>query len=95
MPGSRRSFLSAVTAASYSRVQGANNRVQLGLIGCGLIGLRHLADFKQLADCQIAAVCDAHQARTDQAKADIGPDAKGYQDFRRLLDDKQVDAVVV
>lgn len=48
MPDSRRTFLSALTAASYTRVQGANDRVQLGLIGCGLIGLRHLADFKPL-----------------------------------------------
>ncbi|HNY38786.1 MAG TPA: Gfo/Idh/MocA family oxidoreductase [Bryobacteraceae bacterium] len=95
MPGSRRTFLSALTAASYGRVQGANDRVQLGLIGCGLIGLRHLADFKQLADCQVAAVCDAYQARTDQAKADTGPGTKGYQDFRRLLEDKQIDAVVI
>jgi len=95
MPESRRSFLSALSAASYSRVQGANDRVQLGLIGCGLIGLRHLADFKALDDCQISAVCDVYQARTGQARSGAGPGAKEYHDFRRLLEDKQVDAVVI
>ena len=38
---SRRAVLLA-TAASYSRVLGANDRVQVGLIGCGNLGMRHL-----------------------------------------------------
>jgi predicted dehydrogenase len=95
MSGSRRTFLSAMTAASYARVMGANERVRLGLIGCGLIGLRHLADFKKLPDCEITAVCDVYQARVDQARADAGQQARGFQDFRKVLDDKQVDAVVI
>lgn len=84
-----------MTAASYARVMGANERVRLGLIGCGLIGLRHLADFKTLPDCEITAVCDVYQARVDQARADAGQQARGFQDFRKVLDDKQVDAVVI
>jgi len=41
MHSSRRVFLGAVTAASYSRVLGANDRVQVGFIGYGLIGPQH------------------------------------------------------
>lgn len=94
-PASRRAFLGAMTAASYHRVPGANERVRIGIIGCGLIGLRHIADFKQQNDAALAAVCDVYQPRVERAKADCGGGAKGYADFRKLLDDKEIDAVVV
>ena len=92
---SRRGFLGAVTAASYTRVLGANERVRLGFIGCGLIGLRHIADFKQQKDAALTAVCDVHQPRVEAGKADCGPGTKGYADFRKLLEDRDVDAVVI
>ncbi|MBI5281858.1 MAG: Gfo/Idh/MocA family oxidoreductase [Candidatus Solibacter usitatus] len=92
---SRRSFLASATAASYSRVPGANDRVQIGFIGTGLIGLRHIADFKQLADVDMTAVCDVYQPRIEYAQAQCGSSPKGYQDFRKLLDDKNVQAVVI
>ena len=96
MSSSRRSFLAgAATAASYSRVAGANQRVRIGFIGCGLIGLRHIADFKKLEDAQLAAVCDVYQPRVERAQADCGPGTRGYPDFRRMLDDKGIDAVVI
>jgi len=92
---SRRAFLGALTAASYSRVPGANERVQVGFIGCGLIGLRHIADFKQLKDAELTAVSDVYQTRVERAQSDCGSNPKGYQDFRKLLDDKNVQAVIV
>jgi predicted dehydrogenase len=97
MPESRRAFLgaAAMTAASYSRVMGANDRVRIGFIGCGLIGLRHVADFKQLPDVELTAVCDVYQPRIEYAQAQCGSNPKGYQDFRKLLDDKNVDAVII
>ena len=84
-----------MTAASYSRVMGANDRVRIGFIGCGLIGLRHVADFKQLPDVELTAVCDVYQPRIEYAQAQCGSNPKGYQDFRKLLDDKNVDAVII
>lgn len=93
---SRRLFLGAMTAASYSRVMGANEKVRIGVIGCGLIGLRHIADFKKLPEADLVAVSDAYDPRIDFAKTQIGtPGVKGYQDFRKMLDDKDVDAVIV
>jgi predicted dehydrogenase len=96
MSSSRRSFLAgAVTAASYSRVTGANDRARIGFIGCGLIGLRHIVDFKKQPDAELAAVCDAYQPRIERGQADCGPNTRGYSDFRKLLDDKSIDAVVI
>ncbi|MGE3822523.1 MAG: Gfo/Idh/MocA family protein [Isosphaeraceae bacterium] len=95
----RRAFLatgaSALTAASWRRVLGANDRVGVGFIGYGLIGKRHLLDFQSQGDADLVAVAEAHRGRKDEALALIGGSAKGYDDFRKLLDDKDVQAVVV
>ncbi|MEO8659551.1 MAG: Gfo/Idh/MocA family oxidoreductase [Bryobacteraceae bacterium] len=92
---SRRYFLGALTAASATRVLGANDRVRLGFIGCGLIGLRHIADFKKLPDADLAAVCDAYDSRRHYAVEACGSNPKQHADFRRLLEDKSIDAVVI
>ncbi len=95
MPATRRVFLGSAAAASYSRILGANDRVSLGFMGCGLIGLRHIADFKTFPDVAMTAVCDIYQARVEYAQAQCGTNPKGYSDFRKLLDDKSIDAVVI
>ncbi len=96
MSSSRRAFLgAAISAASYQRVLGANDRVRVGVIGCGLIGLRHIADFKQLPDVELAAVCDVFEPRVGYAQEKCGSNPKGYRDFRKMLDDKGIDAVIV
>src|SRR5437763_429883 len=56
MPKNRRDFLkasagtAALGAASYRVALGANERIGAGVIGYGLIGKRHVATFRQLAD---------------------------------------------
>ena len=74
---------------------GANDRVQVGFIGYGLIGGQHVHDFKNQADADLAAMSDVYQPRLEQGVAACGGHAKGYPDFRRLLDDKDIQAVVV
>jgi predicted dehydrogenase len=95
MTRSRRAFLGAISAASYSRIQGANERVQLGFIGCGIISRSHLSNVKLLEDAEIAATCDAYMPRAEQCAADFNPRAKACQDFRRILDDKDIQAVFI
>ncbi len=85
----------AMSAASYRRVLGANERVGLGFIGFGLIGKRHVLDFKANPDANLVAIAEVHQGRLDEAAATMGGSPRKYGDFRRLLDEKDVDAVVV
>ncbi|HWE34933.1 MAG TPA: Gfo/Idh/MocA family oxidoreductase [Isosphaeraceae bacterium] len=97
---SRRAFArgagaAAISAASYARALGANERVGVGYIGFGLIGKRHVLDFKDLEDVNNVGVAEAHSGRRDEACALIGGKVEGYSDFRKLLDRKDVDAVVV
>src|SRR5438874_820427 len=93
----RRSFLSAaaLTAASYGRVLGANDRVGVGLVGFGLIGKRHALTYKELPEAELVAVAETHRGRLDEALGFVGGAAKGFGDFRKLLDAKDVAAVVV
>src|SRR5690242_9911550 len=91
----RRTFLTALSAASYTRIAGANDRVQVGFIGYGLIGSEHVRDFKKQGDADLAALCDVYQPRLEQGVAACGGSARSYSDFRKLLDDKDIQAVVV
>ena len=95
MHSSRRVFLGAVSTASYQRILGANERVQVGFIGYGLIGAQHVYDFRNQKDVDCAAMCDVYQPRLEQGVAACGGKAKSYRDFRKLLDDKDVQAVAV
>src|ERR1044071_4383681 len=86
----------STTALSTSRALGANERVGIGLIGFGLIGRTHARSFLALPErAQIVAVAETYQPRLDAAQMVIGGGAKLYRDFRKLLEDKSVDAVVV
>src|SRR5262249_37186458 len=64
-------------------------------IGYGLIGKRHVLDFKEQPDVQIVGVAEVHRKRLDEAKSLIGGDVRGHGDFRKLLDDRDVQAVVL
>src|SRR5687768_10033396 len=97
MPTDRRHFLTAaaLTAASYSRVRGANDRVGLGFVGYGLMGKGHVATFRQLPGVSLVALAEVHRGRLAEGRAAMGGDPAGYADFRKLLDDRRVDAVVI
>jgi predicted dehydrogenase len=84
-----------MSAALSSRVLGANDRVQVGFIGYGLIGAQHIHDFGKQKDVDLAAVCEVHRGRLEQGLARCGSRAKGFEDFRKMLDDKNIQAVVV
>ncbi len=96
----RRSFIggmTALTAASYNRVLGANDRVGIGFLGFGLIGKQHVYNFKKsFPDVDRVALCDVYKPRVDEGLAYMeSPNAKGYSDFRKMYEDKNVDGVVV
>ena len=84
----------AASAASYQRVLGANDTIQLGLIGCGGRGRSVMRAFQTNAAVRVAAVCDVYSDRIDKALEDA-EGARGFRDHRKLLDQKDVDAVLV
>ena len=84
----------AMTAASYSRVMGANERVQLGLIGCGGRGTGVMGTFMNTNQVDVTAVCDIYGERIDRAQQKATK-AQGFNDHRKLLESKNVDAVLI
>lgn len=101
----RRKFLqmsaagaATLTAASYARAAGANERLNLGLIGCGNRGTALLTNALKLGHNAVAT-CDIAEFRLDRigkvvADADQDKPAR-YADHRKLLDHKGLDAVIV
>jgi predicted dehydrogenase len=93
----RRSFITgatALTAASYSRVLGANDTVQLGVIGTGERGRFVMSQFMVNPKLHVGAVCDIYGQQIDQARQKA-TDAKSFTDHRKLLEMKELDAVLI
>ena len=100
MPLSRRNLLTAgataMTAASYSRVLGANDAIRLGVIGCGGRGRGVSGIFSRNSDVRIVALCDVWQQRVAQAAEVLHAEsASKFTDHRRLLDADQIDALYI
>jgi predicted dehydrogenase len=84
----------AWTAASYSRILGANDKINVGLIGAGERGRGVMSNFIKTGEVNLTAVCDVYAQMIDRAKS-MAPDSKSYSDHRKLLEDKAVDAVLI
>jgi predicted dehydrogenase len=84
----------ALTALSYSRVLGANDRIQFGLIGCGERGLYVASFFQKTGEVDVRAVCDVFGDHTDKGVAQA-PGAQPFADHRRLLEIAGLDAVLI
>lgn len=88
------------TAVSQSRVAGANRRIRVGLIGCGGMGGGDLRDFLRVGNTECVALCDVDDTQTAKMKETV---ARGFnqnpalltRDFRRLIEQKDIDAVIV
>src|ERR1044071_5968350 len=83
------------TAASYSRVMGANDRVRMGYIGLGNRGDQVHDAFLEHGDQQTVAVCDLRDDYMDFTIKKSRATPKKYRDYKKLLEDKNVDAVVI
>jgi predicted dehydrogenase len=77
------------------RILGANDRVVVGVIGCGEMGTGNMESFMQHPGVEIGAVCDVYQPRLDKGSQEAGGRAKIYKDFRQVLDDKDIDVVII
>ena len=93
MPTTRRQFMAsgALAAAAF----GANDSIRVGLIGCGGRGRSLLELFQTEPSCRIAALCDVDQGRLGETRASLPTPPEVYTDFRRLLERKDIDAVII
>ena len=84
-------------ATPTSRVLGANNDIRLGIVGVGAQGGGHMDYFSKIPGVRLVAIADVDKAHLEQRaakfKKDRGVDLKTYTDFRKLLDDKEIDAI--
>ena len=84
----------AMTALSYSRILGANDRVGLGLIGAGGRGSAVTQLFQGNPEVELRALCDVYPVRMARLKQ-TAPEAKTFGDHHELLALKEVDVVLV
>jgi predicted dehydrogenase len=84
-----------LSALSVRRVHGANERVRVGFIGVGNRGDQVLSAFLAHKDCEVTAVCDIYPPYREFAAKKIGTQPALYHDYRQMLDDKTLDAVVI
>jgi predicted dehydrogenase len=93
----RRDFLRySSLALAAGPILGANDRIRVGLIGAGLRGRSDASCVaKSGANAEVAAVSDVYLPRRSKGCAALGPQAKPVQDYRAILDNKEIDAVIV
>ena len=91
------SFATAAVAASTTRLRGADDKVNVAVVGLGGRGQAHMTAYGKLPGARIVAVCDVNQAALERGQAKVkretGEEPKGYKDMRQVFDDKSVQAV--
>ncbi len=77
----------------------ANDKVVVGLIGCNGMGFYNLSDFLKVPGVECAALCDIDDSVLNNRAADVlkltGKAPRLYKDYRKLLEDKSIDVVIV
>ncbi|MEX2310238.1 MAG: Gfo/Idh/MocA family oxidoreductase [Pirellulales bacterium] len=102
---SRRDFLMStagvtamsMSAKSYSQILGANERIAVGLVGAGGMGTNHIEAFlnlKQSNNLNMIAVADCWMKRAEESATKVGA-PHALQDYRKLLDIKEIDYVTI
>jgi len=96
---SRRHFIGKVATGlagtlAGSNVLRANDRIRIGIIGPGARGSEILREAIACDNVECIGAADVYTKRLDEAKA-IAPNAKTYLDYRHLLEDKDIDAVLI
>jgi predicted dehydrogenase len=96
---SRRNFIGHVatgmaSALAPATVLGANDRIRLGIIGPGERGMQIVREALACPNTEFVGFADVYTRRLEAAKA-VAPEAKTYLDYRYLLEDKSIDAVLI
>ncbi|MCH7871876.1 MAG: Gfo/Idh/MocA family oxidoreductase [Planctomycetes bacterium] len=97
----RREFVAGAVATGATlflptaRVLGANDRINIAIIGCGGRGGAHINAFNKIEGVRVAAISDPDLKRMEAGAEKLAAPVTRHQDFRRILDDKSIDAVVI
>jgi predicted dehydrogenase len=89
----------ASSAESYNNISGANEVIRVAIIGCNSRGASMSGTFARQTNAEVIYICDvddvALQKGIKSVKEVTGKETKGVRDFRRILDDKSLDAVYI
>ncbi len=85
-------WLEGCTPVAKQEIKG--EKVRFGIIGPGSRGQYHISNLARIPNAEITALCDDYKVNLDQAAA-MAPAARCYDDYRRLLEDPNVDAVII
>jgi predicted dehydrogenase len=92
------SALAKSSSKASGRTLGANDRINIGVIGVGGRGTGDARDFARVGQennsCQVVAVADCYQKRINHAK-EMLKISDGYLDYREIINRKDIDAVVI
>ena len=75
--------------------ENANSTVNIGIIGTGDRGAGLTPSINQIKNFNVIACCDTIPFRLENGLSKVQGKAKGYSDYRKLLDDRDIDAVLV
>lgn len=102
---SRRKFVStgAITFSGFAAMglpafgskPSANDMIRVALIGCGSRGVGLASLLKEIPQVQLMACCDIIPEHLQNGLKEAVGTAKGYEDYRKLLEDKNIDAVII
>lgn len=91
--------LPGFTAASYARIIGANERIKVGVMGVNARGLALAENFAHQKNCEVKAISDVDSRAQEKCIGVVakiqGSTPAGAPDFRKALDDKELDAMVI
>ena len=97
LSGATSAFAAKAVKGGTSRVLGANDKINIGVIGVGGRGFYVASEFEKAGkrdnNCQIVAVCDVYEKRKKRAAERYK--AEGYLDWKEVIARKDVDAVIV
>jgi len=88
-------MLDASTRSALGAVQGANARINVGVIGVGARALELIRQLVTLEAAKITAMCEIFEPNLSKGIKLVGSQPKPFTDYRKLLDDKDVNAVVI
>lgn len=86
-------WLSSCTPEKLEEVS-KERKARIALIGCGSRGQYHLVNLKSIKHASLVALCDIYKPNLDAAKA-MFPEAKTYKDYRKMLESKEIDGVII